>query len=159
MIGESLKFKFGSVEVDYAVPRCLNVSLESNVISLTPKQNDGKSAALWGTTQSNISSLVNGFVTKYKKELKLVGVGYKAAVAGGRIVMQLGYSHEIGIEIPEGVDVACPDPTTLIVSGSNKKEVGDFAAKVASYRRTEPYKGKGVCIVGKEIYRKEGKKK
>ena len=114
---------------------------------------------IWGTTRSLINSIILGCVNDFKKTLKLVGTGYKAALQGKIIKISAGYSHDIEYEIPDGINITCKDPNTIEVSGSNKTQVGQVAADIRSFRKPEPYKGKGIKYENEYIFRKEGKKK
>jgi large subunit ribosomal protein L6 len=149
----------GGVERTYKVPRCLSVSVSDGGILLAQLNSEKSTRALWGTSQRNVKNIVVGLDIGFKVELEMVGVGYKASVGGKKLTMQLGYSHDIIYDIPDGVSIACPKPTLMIVSGYCKKQVGDVAAVLRGYRKPEPYKGKGVIRSGDFIYRKEGKKK
>ena len=157
--GNNLKIKKGNFEELYSVPSCLELKVSVDGILLTPKDDEQSTNALWGTSQRNIFNIIYGLDKGFKVDLELVGVGYKAAVQGKKLVMQLGFSHDVEFDIPEGISIACPKPTSISVSGHCKKQVGEVAAQIRSYRKPEPYKGKGVMKVGEFVYRKEGKKK
>lgn len=115
--------------------------------------------AMWATTQRNITNLLKGLDKGYEKKLEINGVGYRAQVAGKELVMQLGYSHDIKFPIPEGIKIAVDKQTAIVVSGADKQQVGQVAAKIRSFRAPEPYKGKGIKYDNERIIRKEGKKK
>ncbi|MDR0744444.1 MAG: 50S ribosomal protein L6 [Holosporales bacterium] len=155
----TLKIKKGVLEESYNVPKCLKVEVSDGGIKLIPQNDEQATNALWGTSQRNISNIVNGLDKGFKIDLELVGVGYKAAVQGKNLVLQLGYSHDVVYEIPEGISITCSKPTSITVSGHCKKQVGSVAARIRQYRKPEPYKGKGIMRAGEFIYRKEGKKK
>lgn len=157
--GNDLKIKKGNTEKDYSVPECLELKVSSEGILLTPKNDEKTTNALWGTSQRNLSNIIHGLDKGFKVDLELVGVGYKAAVQGKKLVLQLGFSHDVEFDIPEGISIVCSKPTSISVSGHCKKQVGEVAAQLRSYRKPEPYKGKGVMKVGEFVYRKEGKKK
>jgi large subunit ribosomal protein L6 len=114
---------------------------------------------MWGTVQRTLSDIVKGVSDGFTVNLDLVGVGYKAAVAGSTLTMQLGYSHDVVYEIPAGVSIRCDKPTQVSITANSKQKVGAIAALLRSYRPPEPYKGKGVIRAGEFIVRKEGKKK
>ena len=136
------------------------VSLEDGLgIVVKPASDSKRSRAMWGMSRTLVNNLVKGVTDGFTKELELVGVGYRAAVQGSELVLQLGFSHEIRYPIPSGVKVTCEKPTSIVIWGANAEEVGQMAANVRSYRPPEPYKGKGVKYVGEYINRKEGKKK
>ena len=147
--------------------KSLNVDLEMfNVdiaegkeISIKPKKLDKNSKRLWGMNRSLINNAVIGSSTGYEKILELVGVGYRAALKGKQLNLQLGYSHDINFDIPEGITIVVEKQTTVKVSGSDKQQVGMVCSKIKSFRKPEPYKGKGIREKGQYILRKEGKKK
>jgi large subunit ribosomal protein L6 len=114
---------------------------------------------MWGTTRSLINGMCIGVSTGFTKSMEINGTGYKAAVAGKDLVLNLGYSHEIRYPIPAGISIVCEKPTAIKVSGSDKRQVGQVAAEIRGYRGPEPYKGKGVKYENEQILRKEGKKK
>ncbi|MDR1488336.1 MAG: 50S ribosomal protein L6 [Holosporales bacterium] len=157
--GNLLNFEKNGVKESYNVPSCIEVEKTEVGILLKPINQDKRTRSLWGTSQRNVANIVFGLDKGFKIELEMVGVGYKAAVAGRKLTMQLGYSHDINYEIPEGIKIDCPKPTTMSITGHNKKQVGDVAAYLRSFRKPEPYKGKGIIKSGEFVYRKEGKKK
>ena len=134
--------------------------LEDNKVVVTPLSDSKEARTLWGTTRAQINSLVKGVSEGFKKELELVGVGYKARVEGSnKLVLSLGFSHDVPVEAPKGIKVACPSATQITISGADKQLVGQFASEIRKFRKPEPYKGKGVKYEGEYIRRKEGKKK
>ena len=147
--------------------KSLNVDLEmfnlditeGKEISIKPKKIDKNSKRLWGMNRSLINNAVIGSSTGYEKVLELVGVGYRAALKGQQLNLQLGYSHDINFDIPEGIKINVEKQTIVKVSGSDKQLVGTIVSKIKSFRKPEPYKGKGVREQGQHILRKEGKKK
>jgi large subunit ribosomal protein L6 len=147
--------------------KSLNVDLEMfNVdinegkeISIKPKKTDQNSKRLCGMNRSLINNAVIGASTGYEKTLELVGVGYRAALKDKQLNLQLGYSHDINFDIPEGIKIIVEKQTTIKVSGSDKQKVGMVCSKIKSFRKPEPYKGKGIREKGQYILRKEGKKK
>ena len=132
---------------------------EGKEISIKPKKNDQNSKRLWGMNRSIINNAVIGSVKGYEKTLELVGVGYRAALKGNTLNLQLGYSHDINFNIPEGIKIAVDKQTTLKISGHDKQLVGSVASKIKTLRKIEPYKGKGIREKGQYILKKEGKKK
>tara|TARA_Y100000992_G_scaffold123512_1_gene80902 strand:- start:295 stop:834 length:540 start_codon:yes stop_codon:yes gene_type:complete len=128
-------------------------------ISIKPKKIDDISKRLWGMNRSLINNAVIGSSKGYEKTLELVGVGYRAALKGNQINLQLGYSHDINFDIPEGIKITVEKQTTLKISGSDKQQVGAIASKLKTLRKIEPYKGKGVREKGQYVLKKEGKKK
>ncbi|MBE6444477.1 MAG: 50S ribosomal protein L6 [Alphaproteobacteria bacterium] len=136
------------------------VEIKDNTVVVSPKSETKQSRALWGTTRANINVIVKGVSEGYSKNLELVGVGYKARVEGSnKLVLSLGFSHDVPVVAPAGIKVACPSATQITVSGADKQLVGQFAAEIRKFRKPEPYKGKGVKYEGEYIRRKEGKKK
>ncbi len=138
----------------------INVEVKDNKIVVTPKVETQQARALWGTTRANINSIVKGVNEGFSKNLELVGVGYKARVEGSnKLVLSLGFSHDVPVEAPKGIKVSCPSATQITISGADKQLVGQFASEVRKFRKPEPYKGKGVKYENEYIRRKEGKKK
>ena len=136
----------------------LNI-IDGKEITIRPKTIDQNTKRLWGMNRSLINNAVLGSVKGYEKVLELVGVGYRAALKGNQLNLQLGYSHDINFEIPEGIKIAIEKQTTLKITGFDKQLVGTVASKIKSLRKIEPYKGKGVREKGQYILKKEGKKK
>ena len=132
---------------------------EGKEISIKPKKMDQDSKRLWGMNRSLINNAVIGSSTGYEKILELVGVGYRAALKGNQLNLQLGYSHDIDFDIPEGIKITVEKQTVVKVSGPDKQLVGMVVSKIKSFRKPEPYKGKGIREQGQYILRKEGKKK
>ena len=128
-------------------------------ISIKPKKIDQNSKRLWGMNRSLINNAVIGSSTGYEKILELVGVGYRAALKDKQLNLQLGYSHDINFDIPEGIKIVVEKQTVVKVSGSDKQQVGMVVSKIKAFRKPEPYKGKGIREQGQYILRKEGKKK
>ena len=136
----------------------LNIN-EGKDISIKPKKVDDNSKRLWGMNRSLLNNAIIGASTGYEKILELTGVGFRAALKGEILNMQLGFSHDINFDIPKGVKITVEKQTTLKISGSNKQQVGMVASQIKSIRPPEPYKGKGIKEKGQYILRKEGKKK
>lgn len=137
----------------------VKISKEGDALAVEPATKSKESRSMWGTTRNQLSNLVNGVAKGFTVNLELVGVGYRAAVQGKEIILQLGYSHEIKYPIPQGITVTSEKPTTLSIFGADKQQVGQVAAEIRAYRKPEPYKGKGVKYENERIVRKEGKKK
>ena len=153
----TVKDKFG--EKQFKFSKDLIVSIENKQILIKPKELNKKTKMIWGTTRSVLNSIILGCTNDFKKTLKLVGTGFKANLQGKILKISAGYSHDIDYQIPEGINIKCQDPNTIEVSGANKAQVGQVAADIRSYRKPEPYKGKGIKYDDEYIYRKEGKKK
>ena len=141
-------------------PEILSMNIiDGKEIAIRPKTSDQNTKRLWGMNRSLINNAVIGSVKGYEKVLELVGVGYRAALKGNELNLQLGYSHDINFEIPDGIKIAVEKQTTLKITGFDKQLVGTVASKIKSLRKIEPYKGKGVREKGQYILKKEGKKK
>ena len=132
---------------------------ENNEIFVLPINEDGKSDPMWGTMRAHVSNLITGVSLGFSKNLILNGTGYKASVSGSKLKLQLGYSHDIDFEIPKNVKIECPKQNIINISSANKDLLGDVAAKIRSFRKPEPFKGKGIKYQNEFIFRKEGKKK
>ncbi len=132
---------------------------EGKEISIKPKEINQNSKRLWGMNRSLINNAVIGSSSGYEKTLELIGVGYRAALKGNQLNLQLGYSHDIDFDIPEGIKITVEKQTTLKITGSDKQLVGSVASKIKTFRKIEPYKGKGIREKGQYVLKKEGKKK
>jgi large subunit ribosomal protein L6 len=132
---------------------------EGKEISIKPKKIDQNTKRLWGMNRSLINNAVIGSSKGYEKTLELVGVGYRASLKGNKLNLQLGYSHDIDYDIPEGIKITVEKQTSLKISGADKQQVGAVASKLKTLRKIEPYKGKGIREKGQYILKKEGKKK
>ena len=151
------KGKLGERSV--TLSRDVVVSQEDNLVWVKPRSESKQARAMWGTSQALLSNLVIGVTDGFSKTLDITGVGYRAAVQGKTLNLQLGYSHDINYLIPDDIEIKCETQTTIEVSGTDKQAVGQVAAEIRSYRKPEPYKGKGIRYRGEQILRKEGKKK
>ena len=157
--GKDLKVKGAKGELAMKFVDEVDVRLEDNVIYVNPRSEDKRARSMWGMQRTLAQNLVTGVTEGFSKELDLVGVGYRAAVQGKSLTLQLGYSHDINFPIPDGLTIECERPTRIKISGIDKQKVGQAAAEIRSFRKPEPYKGKGVKYVDEYIFRKEGKKK
>ena len=128
-------------------------------IRVTPLTDAQRNRAAWGMTRTNVQNLVTGVTEGFTKVLEITGVGYRAQAQGRKLRLQLGYSHDVNYDLPEGVDVKTPDQNTVEITGIDKQKVGQVAAEIRRWRKPEPYKGKGIKYRGEYIFRKEGKKK
>ncbi len=135
----------------------IKINVEGNVVTFERSSDDNKSKSLHGTTSANFHNMVVGVSEGFKKELELRGVGYRAQMQGKKLVLNVGYSHPVEFEEEDGITYETPSATSIIVSGINKEEVGDCAARIRATRAPEPYKGKGIRYVGEFVRRKEGK--
>jgi large subunit ribosomal protein L6 len=146
-------------ELSMTVVDQVEMSHEDNQIIVTAKDQSKVARSMWGLQRSLAQNLVTGVSEGFSKELEIQGVGYRAALQGKILKLQLGHSHDIDFQIPDGIEIECERPTAIKVKGIDKQKVGQVAAVIRSYRPPEPYKGKGVRYVGEYIFRKEGKKK
>lgn len=137
----------------------VTTKLEDKQVVVTPVTNSKKARSMWGTARAQISNMVEGVSTGFKKRLEINGVGYRANVQGSTLKLALGLSHDVNYPIPQGLTVKCEGQNLVEISGADKQLVGQVAAEVRGYRPPEPYKGKGVKYEGEYILRKEGKKK
>ena len=135
----------------------IKINVEGNVVTFERSSDDNKSKSLHGTTRANFHNMVVGVSEGFKKELELRGVGSRAQMQGKKLVLNVGYSHPVEFEEEDGITYETPSATSIIVSGINKEEVGDCAARIRATRAPEPYKGKGIRYVGEFVRRKEGK--
>ena len=135
----------------------ITVRQEDNMIHIERPTNNKKHKSLHGLSRTLVANMVEGVVNGFEKKLELVGVGYKAAMQGKKLVLNLGFSHPIEMEEVEGITVEVPKQTELVIKGTDKQQVGNYAAKIRELRKPEPYKGKGVRYAGETIRRKEGK--
>ncbi len=133
--------------------------MEQGGIKVDPKDKSKLARSSWGLSRTLVSNLITGVTVGYTKSLEITGVGYRAALNGKSLQLNLGYSHDVTYEIPAGIDIKVPKPTEIVISGIDKQRVGQVAAEIREYREPEPYKGKGVKYAGEYIFRKEGKKK
>ena len=146
-----------SIDIDLDT---FNLNIEDGKkISIKPKKVDQNTKRLWGMKRSLINNAVIGSSSGYEKTLELVGVGYRAALKGNKLNLQLGYSHDIDFDIPDGIKIAVEKQTTLKITGADKQQVGEVVSKLKTLRKIEPYKGKGVREKGQYVLKKEGKKK
>lgn len=135
----------------------IKVTVNDNVITVERPNDEKENRALHGLTRALIANMVTGVSVGFKKELEIVGVGYRAQMKGKKLALTLGFSHPLELDPPEGITIECPSATQFVVSGPNNEHVGEFAAKIRGYRLPEPYKGKGIRYVGEHVRRKAGK--
>jgi large subunit ribosomal protein L6 len=137
----------------------ISYTLEDGGITVVPANDTKRARAFWGMQRTLVQNLVTGVSDGFTKKLLITGVGYRADSKGRVLNLKLGYSHDVNIDVPEGLEVKTPDNTTVEISGSDKQKVGQLAAEIRRWRKPEPYKGKGIKYDGEFIFRKEGKKK
>ncbi|WP_336986153.1 50S ribosomal protein L6 [Altererythrobacter aquiaggeris] len=137
----------------------IDYKVEGDEIVVKPANDTKRAKSFWGMHRTLVSNLVEGVTDGFTKVLEISGVGYRASTQGKKLKLQLGFSHDVDLDVPEGIEVKTPDQTTIEISGSDKQAVGQFAAEVRRWRKPEPYKGKGIKYRGEYVFRKEGKKK
>jgi large subunit ribosomal protein L6 len=157
--GQSVAVKGPKGQLAWTVPEEIVVANENGELSLTPRDETQRARAMWGLSRTLVSNMVEGVTKGFEENLELVGVGYRAALKGRTLSMQLGFSHDVDIAPPEGITFAVGKPTEVKISGIDKQVVGETAARIRRIRPPEPYKGKGVRYLGEKVRRKEGKKK
>ena len=146
-------------ELSLQVHEDVDIKQEENSISFNPNKKTKESIAITGTMRALASNMIQGVEEGFTKNLEVNGVGYRASVGDGILTLQLGFSHDIKLAIPDDLDVKCTKPTEISISGIDKQKVGQFASEIRSFRKPEPYKGKGIKYSDEIIRRKEGKKK
>ena len=157
--GQAVKAKGPKGELEFVVNELCTVALEDNEVSVKPVNNSKPARSMWGMSRTRISNMIDGVAKEFTKSLELVGVGYRAQMKGSSLNMALGLSHDVNFPVPDGIKIATPKPTEIVVTGIDKQKVGQTAAVIRSFRPPEPYKGKGVKYADEYIFRKEGKKK
>ena len=145
--------------LEMQISNSIDVKIGDNNISVENKDNTQKGKANWGTTRALINNMVIGVTSGFTKDLEIVGVGYRGAVSGKKLTLNLGLSHAVVIEIPDDIEVKMDGNTKLSISSANKQKLGEFCSVLRSKRPPEPFKGKGIRYVDEYIIRKEGKKK
>jgi large subunit ribosomal protein L6 len=157
--GQEVKIKGPKGELKHVLIDDIIVKLDKGEIEISMREDTKNARAMWGMSRTMVANLVAGVTQGFTKKLEITGVGHRAAVQGSNLQLQLGYSHDITFPIPQGIQVVCPKPTEIIVTGIDKQKVGQVTAEIRQFRPPEPYKGKGVRYAGEFILRKEGKKK
>ena len=151
------KGKLGELRLD--LTDHVEATVEGNQVTVAPKGGERQARMMWGTTRALVANMVKGVSQGYTKTMEITGTGYRAAVQGKNLVVNLGFSHDVVYPVPEGITITTPRPTAIVVAGIDKRQVGQVAAEIRAYRPPEPYKGKGVKYDTETIRRKEGKKK
>jgi large subunit ribosomal protein L6 len=157
--GQTVKVKGPKGAMQFVVHDDVTVTMDKGTVKLEPRSESKRARSMWGTSRTMVANLVAGVTKGFEEKLEINGVGYRAAVQGKSLNLQLGFSHDVNFAIPEGIAIATPKPTEIVITGIDKQKVGHVAAEIRGYRPPEPYKGKGVKYAGEYIFRKEGKKK
>ena len=153
----AVKGKLG--ELSQTLPGEVTVSFEDNKVTVLPRNDNKRGRQMWGMSRTLVQNMVTGVSDGFTIKLVIAGVGYRAALDGNVLTLQLGFSHDIKVAIPDDIKVVCETPTLISISGHEKRKVGQIASEIRSFRKPEPYKGKGIRYEGETILRKEGKKK
>jgi large subunit ribosomal protein L6 len=159
LAGEMLNVSGGKGKLSLPISADVTATVADGAVTIAPKDESKRARAMWGTTRALVNNMVTGVSTGFTRTLEINGVGYRAAVQGKVLNLQLGYSHDIPYPIPDNIQIACERPTLIAVSGADRQRVGQVAAEIRSYRPPEPYKGKGIKYAEETVRRKEGKKK
>jgi len=159
LAGQLLTAKGGLGTLSLVVGSEVTATIADGSVTIAPKDESKRARAMWGTTRALVNNMVTGVATGFTRNLDINGVGYRAAVQGDKLVLQLGYSHEIPYPIPQDVRINCERPTAITITGADRQRVGQIAAEIRAFRPPEPYKGKGIKYRDETIRRKEGKKK
>ena len=157
--GSQLSVKGPKGTLSMAMVDHISYGIEDGRIVVRPANDSKQARAFWGMHRTLVQNLVTGVTEGFTKVLEITGVGYRAAAQGRNLRLQLGYSHDVNVAVPEGIEVKTPDATTVEISGMDAQKVGQLAAEIRRWRKPEPYKGKGIKYRGEYIFRKEGKKK
>jgi large subunit ribosomal protein L6 len=157
--GQTVKVKGPKGALQLVLHDDVVAKVEAGGVKVDPRAETKRARSLWGTSRTLVANLVAGVTKGFEQRLEISGVGYRAAVQGKNLQIALGYSHDIVYPIPEGIAIATPKPTEVVVTGIDRQRVGQVAAEIRDFRKPEPYKGKGIKYSGEYIFRKEGKKK
>jgi large subunit ribosomal protein L6 len=157
--GQTVNVKGPKGTMQLVVHGDVGVTVESGSIKVEPRQDTQRARAMWGTYRALLANLVTGVTKGFEQRLEITGVGYRAQLQGKTLTVALGYSHDIVYSVPEGITIAVPKPTEIVISGIDRQKVGQVSAEIRAYRPPEPYKGKGIKYAGEYVFRKEGKKK
>lgn len=157
--GQTVKVKGPKGAVQLVLHDDVKVTMDKGAVKVEPRSETKRARSMWGTSRTLVNNLITGVTKGFEEKLEITGVGYRAAVQGKQLNLQLGFSHDVNYPIPAGITIATPKPTEIVITGTDKQQVGQIAAEIRGYRPPEPYKGKGVKYVGEYIFRKEGKKK
>ncbi len=157
--GQMVKMKGPKGALQVVLHDDITAKMDKGAVSISLRSETKRARSLWGTSRTQVANLIAGVTKGFEEKLEITGVGYRAAVQGKTLQLQLGFSHDVNFPIPEGIAIATPKPTEVVITGIDKQKVGQVAAEIRGYRQPEPYKGKGVKYVGEYVFRKEGKKK
>jgi large subunit ribosomal protein L6 len=159
IVGRTLTAKGKLGELKLELTDLVDAEVADGKVTVSPRGNARQARMMWGTTRALVANMVKGVSTGYAKSMEITGTGFRAAVQGQNLVMNLGFSHDVVYPVPAGIKISCEKPTSIKVEGIDRRQVGQVAAEIRAYRPPEPYKGKGVKFDDETILRKEGKKK
>ena len=157
--GQTVAVKGPKGELKEVLNEQVLVKMEAGGVKVDPINQTKLARSSWGMSRTLVANMVKGVTEGYSRTLEINGVGYRAALNGKQLQLNLGYSHDVTYPVPEGIDIKTPKPTEIVITGINKQRVGQVAAEIREWRGPEPYKGKGIKYAGETIFRKEGKKK
>jgi large subunit ribosomal protein L6 len=157
--GQTISVKGPKGELTLTLVDDVTVTPGDDGLEVAPRDDSKRARSMWGMSRSLVDNIVTGVADGFTRTLEINGVGYRAALRGKELQLQLGYSHDVLYPIPDGIQIVCPKPTEIVISGIDRAQVGQVAAEIRRYRKPEPYKGKGVKYSNETIFRKEGKKK
>ncbi len=157
--GRTVTAKGKKGELSMALVDEVVATREDNLIWVKPRDDSKRAQTMWGMQRTLVNNMITGVSEGFTVNLEISGIGYRAAIKGNKLNLQLGYSHDVDYPIPDGISIACPSPTAIAISGIDKQRVGQVAAEIRAFRKPEPYKGKGIKYAGETVFRKEGKKK
>ncbi|MBD8890238.1 50S ribosomal protein L6 [Roseibium litorale] len=157
--GQNVSVKGPKGELSLVLNDNVLAEMTDSGIKIDPRSNSKTARSMWGMSRTMVQNLITGVSAGFERKLEITGVGYRAQVQGSNLQLALGFSHDVVYPIPTGIDIKCPKPTEILISGIDKQVIGQIAAEIREFRSPEPYKGKGVRYAGEYIVRKEGKKK
>ncbi|OKL42784.1 50S ribosomal protein L6 [Pseudovibrio exalbescens] len=157
--GQEVAVKGPKGELSFVANDLVLVEMTDDGIRVDPRNQTKAARSMWGMCRTMIANLITGVTSGFERKLEIQGVGYRAQVQGKTLNLALGFSHDVKFDIPEGINIVCPKPTEVVISGIDKQQIGQVAANIREYRPPEPYKGKGIRYADEYIVRKEGKKK
>ncbi len=157
--GQTVEVKGPKGQLSFALNDLVLAEMTDGGIKIDPRDESKRARSMWGMSRTMVANIIHGVSSGFDKKLEITGVGYRAQVQGKNLQLALGFSHDVLYPIPDGVQIQCPKPTEIMISGIDKQQVGQIAAEIREFRPPEPYKGKGVRYAGEFIVRKEGKKK
>ena len=156
--GQTVKVKGPKGQLQVVLPDDVTVKMDKGAVKVDPRNETKRARSMWGTSRTLVNNLITGVTKGYERKLEITGVGYRAALQGKNLQIALGYSHDVIFPIPEGIAIATPKPTEIVVTGIDKQKVGQVAAEIRAFRPPEPYKGKGIRYEGEYVRRKVGKR-